>query len=62
MEDDELVEYIDLIVNIDELHNLKKESWNEVIRTIKARTGAINRQLSRVFGIDRVILEKGKVK
>ena len=56
--DDELAEYINQIFNVTEIHNLDKGSRNETPRTIKNKTGASNRQLSRILGIGRGVLEK----
>ncbi len=56
--DDEPAEYINQIFNVTEIHNLDKGSRNETPRTIKNKTGASDRQLSRILGIGRGVLEK----
>ncbi len=56
--DAELMEYINQILDVNEMRHTDKDARNEMLRTIKTKTGASNRQLSRVLGIGRGVLEK----
>ncbi len=56
--DDDLMKYIQQLVNIDEVYNLDKQARDKVLKKIKIKTGASNRQLSRVLGFGRGIFEK----
>ena len=56
--DEDLRSYISTFVNINRLHEIDKKSRNELIKQIKQKTKASNRQLSRVLGIGRAILDK----
>ena len=56
--DEDLRDYISAFVNINRLHEMDKRSRNEFIKQIKQKTKASNRQLSRVLGIGRAILDK----
>lgn len=56
--DDELMEYIKELTDIKELSNLDKKSRDEILKKIKMETKASSRQLSKVLGIGRGILEK----
>lgn len=56
--DNRSVEYINQILNVIEVCNLDKDSRNETLKAIKHKTGASNRQLSRILGIGRDTLEK----
>lgn len=56
--DERLKESISIIVNIDSLSKTDIKSRNEKLKEIKNKTKASNRQLSRVLGINRGILDR----
>ncbi len=58
--DDELKKIIISFTDIDELYTLDKKSRNIILKNIKEKTKASNRQLSRVLDIGRGILERIK--
>ena len=58
--DEELAEYINKTTSVHEIHNLDKKSRDEILKTIKIKTKASNRQLSRVLGVGRGVLERVK--
>jgi len=55
--DDELKAQITKFTDISKVQDLDKQSRDEVLKTIKHKTKASNRQLSRVLGIGRSIFE-----
>lgn len=55
---DELTKYINQIVDLNALHNADKKGRNEMLKMIKDKTMASNRQLSNVLGVGRGVLEK----
>ncbi|WP_416198655.1 MAG: Y1-Tnp domain-containing protein [Sporanaerobacter sp.] len=58
--DDELKEVISSFTDISELKNLDKKSRDEILKAIKENTNVSNRQLSRVLGINRNIIDNIK--
>ena len=58
--DNELIEVISSFTDISSLKSLDIKSRNEVLKIIKAKTKASNRQISRITGIGRGVLEKLK--
>lgn len=60
--DDELRDTILSNIDIEKLGEVDKEERNKMLREIKGMTQASNRQLSRVLGIGRGILEKANAK
>lgn len=58
--DEELMEIISSFTDISKLKSLDVKSRNEMLKTIKANTKASNRQISRITGIGRGVLEKLK--
>jgi len=57
---DELIKYINQIIDLNALHNSDRQVRNEMLKMIKIKTTASNRQLSNVLGIGRGVLEKIK--
>lgn len=56
--DNELRKYINQLMDVEKIHALDKKSRNKMLKMIKAKTKASNRQLSRVLNIGRGILER----
>lgn len=58
--DNELIEVISSFIDISSLKSSDIKSRNEILKIIKAKTKASNRQISRITGIGRGVLEKLK--
>jgi putative transposase len=58
--DEELMEIISSFTDISKLKSLDTKSRNEILKMIKANTKASNRQISRITGVGRGVLEKIK--
>lgn len=56
--DEGLKEFVNGLADIEEIKHLNKKQRDEVLRLIKIETKASNRQLERVLGIGRGILER----
>lgn len=59
-QDEELKDYISSHTDMGKLNGLDKKSRDEILKIIKTNTMASNRQLARVTGIGRGVLEKIK--
>jgi putative transposase len=58
MTDEKLKEEISQILKTDQIMNLSKEEREKMIALIKEETQASNRQLSRVLGVSRTLIDK----
>jgi hypothetical protein len=58
--DEELIKLINSLMLADNLNDLDKRNRDERLRDIKRKTGASNRQLSKVLSIGRGIIERIK--